>query len=141
MHDIKAYRKEYYRNHKTELDEYHKQWWEKHPEHNIKYSRKRRAEHPLSPIWTDMKQRCFNRNNSKYSRYGGRGITVCNEWLDFKSFEEWGIKSGYEKGLTIDRIDSNGNYEPSNCWFLPRDIHGSKDGHKCFIRKGFVTWV
>lgn len=62
-----------------------------------------------------MKQRCFNPSNNKYRNYGARGITICDEWLDFNVFEEWALANGYDEVLTIDRIDTNGNYEPNNC--------------------------
>ena len=63
-----------------------------------------------------MKQRCYNPNNRSYKNYGGRGITVCQEWKeDFQTFYDWAIANGYKKGLEIDRIDVNGNYEPDNC--------------------------
>ena len=66
--------------------------------------------------WQDMKRRCYNKQNARYDRYGGRGITVCEEWLnDFQSFYDWAINNGYSDDLTIDRIDNDGNYEPSNC--------------------------
>ena len=67
-------------------------------------------------VWHEMKERCINKNNNSYSRYGGRGITVCDEWKDsFITFKDWAFSNGYEIGLSIDRIDNNGNYEPSNC--------------------------
>jgi len=69
--------------------------------------------------WNRMKHRCYNVNNKDYKHYGGRGITVCDEWLDdilgFTNFYYWAMSSGYSDDLTIDRIDVNGNYEPSNC--------------------------
>lgn len=66
--------------------------------------------------WQDMKRRCYNKQNARYDRYGGRGITVCQEWLNnFQSFYDWAINNGYSDNLTIDRIDNDGNYEPSNC--------------------------
>lgn len=67
-------------------------------------------------IWQKMKDRCLNTNNSHYHRYGGRGIKVCDEWHNsFVPFYEWAINNGYTEELTLDRIDNDGNYEPSNC--------------------------
>lgn len=65
--------------------------------------------------WCGMKQRCLNPNNPKYKRYGGRGITICEDWLTIKGFLEWAIPAGLKHGFTIDRINNDGNYEPSNC--------------------------
>lgn len=71
---------------------------------------------PLFHIWSGMKGRCYNPNNDSYPDYGGRGITICDEWLnDFQNFYEWSMRNGYQEGLSIDRIDVDGNYEPSNC--------------------------
>ena len=71
-------------------------------------------------MWKNMKKRCYNSNCDRYKSYGGRGITVCAEWInDFMRFYEWAMKNGYEENLSIDRIDVNGNYEPTNCRFLP----------------------
>lgn len=72
----------------------------------------------LYQIWCGMKQRCCNPNNKNYARYGGRGIIICEEWLnDYSAFRKWSMENGYEDNgeLSIDRIDNNGNYEPSNC--------------------------
>lgn len=67
-------------------------------------------------IYICMKERCYNKNSTSYENYGGRGITICQEWLDdFMNFYNWSMENGYEDGLSIDRIDSNGNYEPNNC--------------------------
>lgn len=71
---------------------------------------------PQYKIWKDMKARCYNENNKSFMDYGGRGIVVCNEWINnYEAFYNWAINNGWESGLTIDRIDVNGNYEPSNC--------------------------
>lgn len=69
----------------------------------------------LYQIWHSMIQRCCNPNDKAYKHYGGRGITVCEEWKDSKNFVDWANSHGYADNLTIDRIDTNGNYEPSNC--------------------------
>ena len=70
----------------------------------------------LYKIYHQIKYRCYNQNASDYKFYGGRGITVCDEWLnDCYAFYDWAMKNGYDDGLTIDRMDVNGNYEPSNC--------------------------
>ena len=70
----------------------------------------------LYNIWVGLKGRCNNPNDPRYDRYGGRGISVCEEWnTSFQSFYDWAISNGYSEELTIDRIDNDGNYEPSNC--------------------------
>lgn len=70
-------------------------------------------------VWCGMKQRCNNPNNLEYHRYGGRGIKICKEWNDdFEKFGKWALSHGYKQGLQIDRINNNGNYEPSNCRFV-----------------------
>ena len=70
----------------------------------------------LYVIWNGLKGRCNNPNDPRYDRYGGRGISVCEEWnTSFQSFYDWAISNGYSDDLTIDRIDNDGNYEPANC--------------------------
>jgi len=70
----------------------------------------------LYNIWRGIKKRCYDSKRQDYKNYGGRGITLCKEWYDdFVSFYNWSIDNGYSDKLTIDRIDNNRNYEPSNC--------------------------
>lgn len=72
--------------------------------------------HPLYHVWSGMKSRCYNTSCKKYKDYGARGISVCDEWLEFSVFYLW-AKDKWRKGLILDRIDNDGNYYPSNCRF------------------------
>ena len=70
----------------------------------------------LYRIWSGIKTRCFDTKCDCYYRYGGRGITMCKDWqMSYESFRDWALNNGYDKTLTIDRINNNGNYEPNNC--------------------------
>lgn len=71
-------------------------------------------------VWADMHDRCRNPNNVAYKWYGGKGVKVCDEWKDAGVFAEWAYQNGYADTLTIDRIDSNKDYEPSNCQWIPQ---------------------
>ena len=66
-------------------------------------------------IWNAMLNRCENPKVNRFHDYGGRGIKVCDEWHDYLAFKQWAMSNGYEDHLTIDRINNNGNYEPTNC--------------------------
>ena len=88
---------------------------------NVETQNRTHTTHGLSKerlyhVYYTMKARCNNPKNAIYPRYGGRGIKVCTEWADsFLSFYEWAVNNGYREGLSIDRIDTDGNYEPDNC--------------------------
>lgn len=83
--------------------------------------------HPLYKVWATMKDRCENPKNPKYRLYGKRGVKVCDAWHDFKTFYDWAMENGYERGLTLDRIDVNGDYEPNNCrWATIKEQNNNK---------------
>lgn len=76
--------------------------------------------HRLYRVWHDMRQRCENPNTPGYHNYGGRGIAVCVEWYDPAVFIRWALANNWTRGLQLNRIDNNGNYEPGNCNFVSR---------------------
>lgn len=82
--------------------------------HNLSYSK-------LYKVWQGMKTRCYNGKFIYYKNYGGRGISICDEWkCNFLTFYKWAINNGYQEGLTIDRTNNDGNYEPNNCRWVTR---------------------
>jgi len=95
----------------------------------------------LCRIFHEMKDRCLNTKLKCYKNYGGRGIKVCNEWLDKQTgiinFYNWAIKNGYQDNLTLDRIDNNGNYEPSNCrWVTRKEQQNNRRNNRYITYKG-----
>lgn len=98
-------------------------------------------------IWQNMKNRCFNSNLKAYKNYGGRGITVCDAWKnDFNKFLEWAESNGYKDGLSIERIDVNGNYCPENCTWIPLKVQAkNKRNTRLITYKGethcLVDWA
>ena len=83
--------------------------------HGMRYTR-------IYNIWRSMRQRCFNPRCDAYKHYGGRGITVCTEWENFQTFYDWAMSNGYAEDLTIDRVDTDKNYEPSNCRWVTQKV-------------------
>jgi len=81
----------------------------------------------LYNVWLGIRKRCYNKNEPAYHNYGGRGISVCKEWHIYSVFREWALITGYDKKAvrgkcTIDRINFNGNYEPSNCRWVDMKV-------------------
>lgn len=77
-------------------------------------------------IWNNMNYRCYNAKSNNYKYYGSRGITVCDEWRNsVKAFYDWAMSNGYSDDLTLDRIDVNGNYEPSNCRWVTMKVQNN----------------
>lgn len=91
-------------------------------------------------IWCGMKTRCYNKNSKSYENYGGRGITVCDEWIhDFMNFYDWAMLNGYTDELSIDRIDNDGNYEPKNCrWTTHKEQSNNTRRTRLFLHNGVI---
>lgn len=100
----------------------------------------------LYSIWINMKTRCYNENSPIYQNYGARGISICDEWKqDFRTFESWAISHSYQDNLSIDRIDNDGNYEPSNCRWVTSDVQSNNKRNNVSITidgvtKNFKEW-
>ena len=87
----------------------------------------------LYRIWSLIKDRCENENNPAYQRYGGKGVKLCDEWHSPSTFFEWALNHGYQEDLTIDRIDSNGDYCPENCRWADLITQGNNTCKNRFI--------
>lgn len=93
-----------------------------------------RSKHPLYGIWLSMMQRCNNKNLKAYQYYGKRGIKVCDGWHNFWNFVKWSDSiGGRPKGYTLDRIDVNGNYEPSNCRWVTMKVQCSNKTDNIYL--------
>lgn len=101
----------------------------------------------LHNIWRSMKRRCDNPNCREYKWYGGKGVHVCKEWSDsFEAFRDWALANGYSDDLSIDRIDGNRNYEPSNCrWATPYEQQNNKSNTNYLtilgVTRPLIYWV
>mgnify|MGYP004683691869 CR=1 FL=1 len=91
-------------------------WKDIVPENNKKLNTRHGETHSkLHQTWSNMRYRCNNPRCKSYKDYGGRGITICEEWESYEAFRDWSLANGFADDRSIDRIDVNGNYEPSNC--------------------------
>lgn len=85
----------------------------------------------LHKIWASMIERCEYKKHQYYANYGGRGITVCDEWHKYTAFRDWAIEHGYSDSLTIDRIDNGKGYEPDNCrWATMKEQQNNKRSNR-----------
>lgn len=99
----------------------------------------------LYSIWKNMIVRCEREDCDRYMDYGGRGISVCPEWHDFDNFADWAHEANYQIGLTIDRVDNDGNYEPSNCQWITRQEQNRNKRDSIIVeymgeKKPLVIW-
>jgi len=88
-----------------------------------KYGIKGESNSGIYKAWINIMQRCYNPKNRSSKTYLLRGISLCDEWRDYFSFKKWALGNGYRGGMVIHRVDNNGNYEPSNCAFMPKVDH------------------
>jgi len=111
-------------------------------QYNAKHNGKKER---LYSVWSSMRSRCLNENDTNYSRYGGRGLTICDEWNDYEVFREWAINSGYDanaeyRECTIDRIDNDKGYSPDNCrWVSQKTQDNNRSSNHFITNKDGVT--
>ena len=84
-------------------------------------------------LWKGIKSRCFNKNHMHYDKYGGRGITICKEWMVFENFYDWAVKNGYKEGLSIDRVDNDKGYCPENCRWVNQSVQNSNKRNNVLV--------
>lgn len=113
-----------------------------------KYPKNFASNTSLYRAWVNMRQRCTNRNLVQYKDWGGRGIKVCDRWLGDSGFSNFikDMGSTYQPGLTLDRIDNDGNYEPSNCrWATRREQQSNRRKNRMVTFNGetktFTEWA
>ena len=95
----------------------------------------------LYRIWQAMKNRCNWEKGVAFSRYGGRGVRVCEAWLDFPSFSSWALSNGYKDDLTLDRINVDGDYSPENCrWATIKEQNRNTRANIFFKGKCLAEW-
>ena len=100
---------------------------------NFRISDGRRRMTKAYKTWINIRYRCANQSHKKYKYYGGKGIKVCDEWQSFANLRSWAIASGICRGLTIDRVDNDGNYEPSNCRWATLAVQSENSSHPIVV--------
>lgn len=109
-------------------------WQEVVPETNRNINRRHgMSQTKLHKAWANMRYRCFNPRCKYYDNYGGRGITICDEWNEFESFMEWSLNNGFADGMSLDRIDVNGNYEPGNCRWVSWEVQENNKRNNSYL--------
>lgn len=107
--------------------------------HNKLYKGRNRD---LASVLSRVIERCYDSNSKAYHNYGARGIDVCNEWLNddgASNFQDWAYSSGYQKGLTIDRIDNNKGYSPSNCRWVDMKVQSNNKRNNIYVEIDGIT--
>ena len=103
---------------------------EVHTKHGMSHDR-------IYVIWKNMNDRCYDKNRKSYPNYGGRGISVCEQWRDpidgLKRFQEWSMSHGYREDLSIDRIDNDGNYDPTNCRWVDKIVQSNNKSSNVYV--------
>lgn len=121
--------------------EYQREYWHKNRErllvHKREYYKSHKEDLRLRAAWRGMHHRC---NDERYRKhYGSKGITVCDEWSDFDVFKKWSLENGYDKALTLDRINNNLGYSPDNCRWATRTVQQRNRDCNVAITFGGVT--
>lgn len=145
-----AYNREYYYKNRDRFLKQHAEYRAEHRDERrasakqYKESIKHTAHYKLRNRWHHMIDRCENPNCKDYCNYGKRGIAVCEEWKTFENFEAWAISSGFSAEMdsykcTLDRIDVNGNYEPSNCRWVDMKVQQNNKRNSLKLLSGSVV--
>lgn len=108
---------------------------EKHPTFQHGFGIKGKTE-ALVKCWWAMHDRCKNPKNKAFHRYGGRGIEVCEEWSSVEAFGRWALSNGWQKGLSLDRVNNEGNYEPENCRWTTNKVQSRNTSRTTFVEFG-----
>lgn len=87
----------------------------------------------LYETWKNMRRRCYDKSNKRYANYGGKGVSICDDWNEYSNFRKWALENGYSENLTIDRIDVNGNYCPENCRWTDNIVQANNTTRNRYI--------